>query len=62
MNNKDITNLCTKHIARVLNRLEKRFELPHDVSQCIKAQFRLLQKDLIEKLEEEKKDEISINK
>lgn len=57
MNEKQVINLCTKHIARILNRLEKRFDLPDDVTQCIKAQFRLLQKDLIEKLEEEKRNE-----
>lgn len=61
MNKSTITKLCTKHIAKILNRLEERYKLPYDVSQCIKAQFRLLQADLLEKLEEKNKDEISKN-
>lgn len=60
--NQEINRLTNRHIAKLLDRLAERQSIPTDVEQTIKAQFRMLQEDIIKNTAEIQEHDDRFNK
>jgi len=47
MMEKDIIGITSKHIGKLLTILTDRYNIPDDAAQAIKAQFRMMQHDVL---------------
>ena len=60
-NEKEINRLASKHIGKLLTRLAVRYNLPDDIQNAVKAQFRMFQDDVLDVIKEGKNGTISSN-
>ena len=47
-----INKSTNRHIAKVLTRLNERYDINNDINEVIKVQFRMLQNDILEHISE----------